>query len=144
MHGFTYSGHPVGCAIGLANLELLAREGLVENAAKTGPLLVQRLRERVGDHPFVGEIRGVGLMAAVELVADRQTRRFFAEGHDPHKRLAAEAMQEGVLVRGLPFIEVISFSPPLSIMDEQITEGVDCFARALEKATPALEAAARA
>ncbi|MBO6743817.1 MAG: aminotransferase class III-fold pyridoxal phosphate-dependent enzyme [Roseitalea sp.] len=144
MHGFTYSGHPVGCAIGLANLELMAREGLVENAANAGPLLVQRLQERVGDHPFIGDIRGVGLMAAVELVADRETRRFFAEGQEPHKRLAVQAMQEGVLVRGLPFIEVVSFSPPLSITDEQITEGVDRFASALEKATPALEVAARA
>ena len=60
MHGFTYSGHPVGGAIGLANLEIMENEGLVENAARVGPYLLRRLEETVGDHPYVGDVRGVG------------------------------------------------------------------------------------
>ena len=66
MHGFTYSGHPVGCAVALANLALIEREGLVENAARLGPTLLDALKARVGDHPYVGVVRGQGLMAGVE------------------------------------------------------------------------------
>jgi L-2,4-diaminobutyrate transaminase len=144
MHGFTYSGHPVGCAIGLANLDLMAREELVENAAALGPYLLERLKARVGDHPHVGEIRGVGLMAAVEFIADKATRRFFAKGKDPHRTVAKACMGQNVLVRGLPFIEVVSFSPPLTITREEIDEGVDRFARALEAASGEIAQAAEA
>ena len=74
---FTYSGHPVGGAVGLANLDIMEREGLVENSAAMGAYLRDRLRERLADNPFVGDIRGVGLMVAVEFVADKKSRRFF-------------------------------------------------------------------
>src|SRR6185503_7601462 len=77
MHGFTYSGHPVGGAVGLANLDIMEREGLVENSAAMGAYLRHLLRERLADNPFVGDVRGAGLMAAVEFVAERQGRRFF-------------------------------------------------------------------
>ena len=142
MHGFTYSGHPVGCAIGLANLDLMARDGLVENAAKLGPYLLERLQTRVGDHPHVGEVRGVGLMAAVEFVADKPARRFFAKGKDPHRIVAKAGMEQNVLVRGLPFIEVVSFSPPLTITRAEIDEGVERFARGLEAVSSELAQAA--
>lgn len=142
MHGFTYSGHPVGCAVGLANMELMKREGLVDNAAATGPYLLDALRARFGENRFVGDIRGEGLMAAVEFVADRETRRFFADGKAPHRIVARAAMAENVLVRALPFIEVISFSPPLTVTRDEIDQAVDGFARALEAAGPDLETAA--
>ena len=60
MHGFTYSGHPVGGAIGLANLDIMESEGLVDNAARVGPYLLERLQATVGDHPYVGDLRGEG------------------------------------------------------------------------------------
>src|SRR5258708_4469189 len=66
MHGFTYSGHPVGGAIGVANLDIMEREGLVEKSATLGTYLLERLRERVGGHPNVGSVHGVGLIMAVE------------------------------------------------------------------------------
>ena len=71
MHGFTYSGHPVGGALGLVNIDIMEREGLVEQAAEVGAYLQKLLRERVGNHPYVGEVRGVGQMIAVEFVADK-------------------------------------------------------------------------
>src|SRR5205085_9038478 len=80
MHGFTYSGHPVGGAIGLANLEIIERERLVENAAATGAYFLRQLQDRTADHPYVGSVRGEGLMLAVEFVADKAQRRFFSPG----------------------------------------------------------------
>jgi L-2,4-diaminobutyrate transaminase len=135
MHGFTYSGHPVGGAIGLANLDIMEREGLIENSARLGPYFLEALTKRVGAHPNIGEVRGEGLMLAVELVADKKPRRYFAPGTNPHRLLARKALEAGVLVRGLPFIEVVSFSPPLCMTRAEIDEAVDRFGRALDEMT---------
>lgn len=138
MHGFTYSGHPVGGAVAMANLDVMERENLIENAATVGRHLLRRLRERTADHPHVGEVRGEGLMLAVEFVADKKTKRFFAPGTAPHRLVARRAQEQGVLVRGLPFIEVTSFSPPLSVTQAEADEIVERYARGLEAATPEL------
>ena len=138
MHGFTYSGHPVGGAIGLANLEIMENEGLVENAARVGPYLLRRLEEAVGDHPYVGDVRGVGLIIAVEFMADKERRRPFDPAANVHRIVAAKALEQGVMLRPLPFIEVIPFSPPLCLTEADCDEAVDGFARALEAATPEL------
>jgi adenosylmethionine-8-amino-7-oxononanoate aminotransferase len=140
MHGFTYSGHPVGGAIGMATLDVMEREGLVGNAARLGPVLLDALTSRVGDHPFVGDVRGIGLMAAVEFVADRGTRTRFPEGTAPHKIVSRHAAEAGVLSRALPFLPVTAFSPPLTITKAQIEEAADRYAAALKSATPELEA----
>lgn len=140
MHGFTYSGHPVGSAIALANLDLFEAEGLVENSARLGPYLVEKLRAAVGDHPYVGDVRGVGLMAAVEFVADKETRRLFPAGSAPHRIVAKHATAAGVLTRALPFAPVNSFSPPLTITAADIDEAVGRYAKGLAAATPALQA----
>jgi L-2,4-diaminobutyrate transaminase len=144
MHGFTYSGHPVGCSVGLANINLLKRENLVGNAATVGAHFIKKLKARIGEHPYVGDIRGDGLMIGVEFVADRKARRFFKPGQDPHRVVARKAMEEGVVVRPLPFIEVTSFSPPLSITIEEVDRGVESYARGLEEATADLRALATA
>jgi L-2,4-diaminobutyrate transaminase len=138
MHGFTYSGHPVGGAVGLANIDLMEREKLVENSAQLGPYFLQRLKERVGDSPYVGSIHGAGLMIGVEFVADKKARRFFTPGANPHRIVAKKALENGVLTRALPFIEITSFSPPLCITKVEIDDAVDRFARALEAVTPEL------
>jgi L-2,4-diaminobutyrate transaminase len=144
MHGFTYSGHPVGGAVGLANLAIMEREGLPENAAVIGPYFLDRLRARVGDNPFVGDVRGEGLMLAVEFIADKARRRFFEPGRAPHRVVAGKAMQQGVIVRALPFIEVVSFSPPLCMTHAEADESIERFAQALAAATPELAALAAA
>ena len=113
MHGFTYSGHPVGGALGLVNIDIMEREGLVQQAAEVGGYLQTLLAERVGSHPHVGEVRGTGQMIAVEFVADKGARRFFEPKAGAHRLVATKALELGVLTRALPFIEVNSFSPPL-------------------------------
>jgi L-2,4-diaminobutyrate transaminase len=138
MHGFTYSGHPVGGAVAMANLDIIEREGLVENSAAMGARLRDRLRARLGDNPFIGEIRGRGLMVGVEFVADRSARRFFDPQQEPHRLVARHALDEGVLVRALGFTETVSFSPPLCIDAPDIDQAVDRFARAVERAMPEL------
>jgi L-2,4-diaminobutyrate transaminase len=142
MHGFTYSGHPVGGAVAMANLDIMENEGLIENSAAMGVYFRDRLRERFADHPYVGEIRGQGLMLAVELVADRKTKRFFDHDKWVHRAIQKKAFDEGVMVRALPYAEVISFSPPLCITRAEIDEALDRFARGFDKAMPELRAAA--
>ena len=142
MHGFTYSGHPVGGAVAMANLDIMEREGLIENSAAMGLYFRDRLQARFADHPYVGEIRGQGLMLAVELVADRAQKRFFDRDKWVHRAIQKKALDEGLLVRALPYAEVISFSPPLCITRADIDEAVDRFARAVAAAMPELRAAA--
>ncbi|TIU72061.1 MAG: aminotransferase class III-fold pyridoxal phosphate-dependent enzyme [Mesorhizobium sp.] len=139
MHGFTYSGHPVGSAVAMANIDIIEREGLVEKCAADGPYMLELLKERLADHPYVGDIRGVGLMMGIEFVADRATRRPFATGANPHRLAAKHATARGVLTRALPYIDVNSFSPPLSISRGDIEEGVDRYTAALDDALPALK-----
>jgi L-2,4-diaminobutyrate transaminase len=143
MHGFTYSGHPVGGAVGLANLDIMEHEGLVENSAAMGAYLRDCLRERLADNPFVGDIRGAGLMVAVEFVADRKSRRFFDPQTEPHRVVARKALEEGLLVRALPYADVTSFSPPLCITRGDIDEIVERYERAVDRAMPELRPLAR-
>ena len=80
-HGYTYSGHPVACAVALKNLELIEREGLVQRVRdETGPYFAAQMAARIAPHPIVGEVRSVGLMGAIEIVADKETRRRFPGG----------------------------------------------------------------
>jgi L-2,4-diaminobutyrate transaminase len=144
MHGFTYSGHPVGAAIGLVNLEIIERENLVANSAEVGAYLLAGLKERVGENPFVGEVRGHGLMIGVEFVADRARRRPFAAGSNPHRLVAGKAVEHGLMIRALPYLEVVSFSPPLVIGKADCDQAIDAFARGLEAATPELSRLAAA
>jgi len=139
MHGFTYSGHPVGGAIGLTNLDIMEREHMVENSAALGPYFLQRLRERIADHPYIGSVHGVGLMMAAEFVADKKTRRFFDPKAGPHRVVAKKALEMGVLSRPLPFVEINAFSPPLCITKAEVDEAVDRYGRALEAVTPELK-----
>ena len=142
MHGFTYSGHPVGGALGLVNIGILERERLVEQAAEVGSYLGKCLKERVGGHPHVGEVRGIGQMHAVEYVADKATKRFFDPKVGAHRIVAGRTLEHGILCRPLPFIEVNSFSPPLTMTRDEAEEAVERFGKALDAATPDLARAA--
>ena len=138
MHGFTYSGHPVGSAVAMANIDIIERDDLVAKTAENGPYMLGLLRERLAENPYVGDVRGIGLMVGVEFVADRDSRRGFAAGVSPHRLVAKHALERGVLTRALPFNDVNSFSPPLSITRAEIDEGVDRYVMALTDALPAL------
>ena len=144
MHGFTYSGHPMGGAIGLANLRIMEDERCIENGAETGPYLLKCLRERIGDNPYVGDIRGTGMIMAAEFVADRKTRKLFDPKSGVHRLISAKALEMGVLVRALPYIEVVSFSPPLIMTKAEADEAVARFGKAMDAMTPELAKAAEA
>jgi L-2,4-diaminobutyrate transaminase len=138
MHGFTYSGHPVGGAVGLANLDIMEREGMVDNAAKLGAYFLSGLKARVGDHPFVGSVHGGGLMMAVEFIADKARKRFFDPKANAHRIVAKKALEHGILTRALPFVEVNAFSPPLCITKAEVDEAIERYSNALDAATSEL------
>jgi len=137
-HGFTYSGHPIGAAAAMANLDVLLGEDLVGNAARVGTYFQQRLREAFAGHPLVGDVRGVGLMAGVELVADKASKRLFAPETKVAFRVSQRCMEEGLIVRALPAGHVLAFSPPLCITCPQVDEVIDRFSRGLNAVTDEL------
>ena len=131
-HGFTYSGHPVGAAVGLANLDIMESENLVGNAAKVGPYFKQCLIDRLGDHPNVGNIRGAGLILGVEYVAERGSKAVPEMTPPAHRRVSAAAQERGLLTRALPFLPVNAFSPPLTFTRADVDETVGIYGEAVE------------
>lgn len=127
-HGFTYSGHPVACAVALKNIEILEKENLVEGATRRGALLREKLNEAIGGLPLVGEIRGVGLIGAIELTADKRTRKGFEKKGRVGAKCRDYCIANGLMVRAVG--DIIVFSPPLVISDAEIEE----FARIAKKA----------
>lgn len=119
-HGLTYSSHPVGCAVALKNLDLL-ENGILEHAGAIAPYFQQRLKA-LEELPLVGEVRGLGLMACVECVADRESRNPLALDNEVGKRIDAHCHELGLLVR--PLIHMCVMSPPLIITRDQIDDMV--------------------
>jgi 4-aminobutyrate--pyruvate transaminase len=134
-HGYTASGHPVATAVALENIKIIEERGLVSNAARVGATLQSSLRA-LADHPLIGEVRGVGLIAAVELVADKASRRPF----DPLGKVGAavyeRAHHHGLIVRGIQ--DSIAFCPPLIITEPQVHDMVTRFVAALDDVTKSL------
>ena len=138
-HGYTYSGHPVAAAAGLANLDIIEREGLVQNAGRVGGYFQAQLRERLRDEPLVGDVRGVGLMAGVELVAERASKTPFALSNKVHTRVARHCYhQENVIIRPLPGGHTLGFSPPLVISESEVDDLLDRVLRGLKAVTDEL------
>ncbi|PFH11195.1 4-aminobutyrate--pyruvate transaminase [Collimonas sp. PA-H2] len=129
-HGFTYSGHPVCAAVALRNIELIEERGLVPRAEHLGVHFQSRLRD-FSSHPLVGDARGVGLIGALELVADKKTKKVFSPGLAVGADLQARCEQYGLIVRALG--DTIAFCPPLIITEAQIDEIFDRFGRALDE-----------
>ncbi|MEZ5925352.1 MAG: aminotransferase [Hyphomicrobiaceae bacterium] len=142
MHGFTYSGHPVGGALGMTNLGIMERENLPQVAAEVGPYLQQLLTQATADCPYVGEVRGMGQMIAIEYVADRKSKKFFNPKANAHRIVAGKCLAAGVMTRALPFLETTSFSPPLTMNRAEAEEAVDRFSKGLKASMPELEKAA--
>ena len=137
-HGYTYSAHPIGAAAGLANLEILEREDLAGNARAVGGYLQERLRATFADHPLVGEVRGVGLLAAVEFVADRARKVRFDPALKVGPRVAAAALEQGLIARAMPHGDILGFAPPLIVTRAEVDEIVARAKRALDAVTDAL------
>jgi adenosylmethionine-8-amino-7-oxononanoate aminotransferase len=132
-HGFTYSGHSTCCTAGLVNLDIIEREGLIENARRQGELLLRRLRELQGQ-PFIGDVRGVGLMAAVELVKDPATREAFGHDLKVGDRVSDAAREHGLILRSSH--DSLMFAPALMVSAEEIEEIVERFRRTLDAVLP--------
>ncbi len=118
MHGYTYSGHPVACAAAIASLKIVVDEDLPANAAKQGAYLLKSLQSLVGRFEAIGEIRGKGLMLAIDLVNDRQSREPISPTSGYAYAVAEATRQHGVIVR--PVGTKIILSPPLVIQREDI------------------------
>jgi len=130
-HGYTYSGHPVSAAAALANLDVLEREGLVERAESIGARLQKSLRDRLAGHPWVGEVRGVVMIAAVEL-ADPETGAPCEPSRGIGARLFEHLLEERVVCRMMAG-DTFGFSPALVASEDEIDEMVARFARALDR-----------
>ncbi len=128
-HGYTYSGHPVSAAVALRTLELMEERKVVAHIAAVAPQFQRRLRA-FADHPLVGEARGVGLIGAVETVADKATKRPFDPAHKVGPYLEERCRAHGLILRSL--LDTIGICPPLIISEEQIDELFDRFTRALD------------
>ena len=133
-HGYTYSGHPVAAAAALATLEVLQREDVVGNAARQGAHLIERLRALGGRSRLIGDVRGVGLMVCLEMVADKASKAPFGRGAKEVTAVAREAYRRGAMVRTSG--PNIILSPALTISREEI----DVLCDALEGAFAAVEA----
>ncbi|WP_158818511.1 aspartate aminotransferase family protein [Methylocapsa sp. S129] len=129
-HGFTASGHPVATAVALENLDIIEERDLVGNAARLAPQFQARLKEFAG-HPYVGEVRGIGLIGALELVADKTTKAGFEKPGAVGAKVAELAQEEGLIIRAIG--DIIAFCPPLVITAEEVGELFDRFSRALAR-----------
>ncbi|PYN98798.1 MAG: aspartate aminotransferase family protein [Candidatus Rokuibacteriota bacterium] len=128
MHAYTYSGHPTCCAVALKNLDIMERERLWENAAAMGARLYEGLKAAFGDHPHVGDIRGgKGLLAALELVEDRATKKNFAGDRKVAPRIQTEMMNRGLVTRTRPASgahpapgDSVYYAPPLVVTAAEV------------------------
>jgi hypothetical protein len=138
-HGGTFSHHAVGCAAALATLHIIEREGLVENSARMGALLGQLLREHLGDHANVGDIRGRGLFWGIELVQDRETKRPFPASDHLNWRIWERAFDLGLVVYHSQGCadgrdgDLIMLGPPLIVNQAQVREMVELLVEAISE-----------
>jgi 4-aminobutyrate---pyruvate transaminase len=129
-HGFTYSGHPVATAVALKTLEIYARDKIVEHVQRIAPLFRKRLTA-LADHPLIGEARCLGLVGAVEIVADKASKRSFDPKRFVGAKCSAFAQEDGLIVRNL--IDSIAVCPPLIIREQEIDLMFDRLGRALDR-----------
>jgi len=132
VHGYTYSGHPVASAVALKNLEVIERERLVPRVkTEIGPYLQRRLRETFLDHPIVGEVRCVGLLAAVELVRDKRERKFFPDPGTIGTHCRNYCFNDGLICRAIR--DTMVLAPPLIIRENEIDEIVAKLKSAIDR-----------
>ncbi|WP_417607040.1 aspartate aminotransferase family protein [Primorskyibacter flagellatus] len=121
-HGWTYSAHPIGAAAGVANLKLLDEQNLIENAGTVGAYLNKVMAEAVGEHAHVGDVRGEGMLCAVEFVKDRETREFFDPSAKVGPSIAAALLERGVIGRAMPQGDILGLAPPFCLTEDQADE----------------------
>lgn len=144
VHGYTYMAHPVSCAAGLAVLRIIEREGLTDNAAEQGAALFAQLEHLAAEHPMIGDIRGKGLLAGVELVRDRETKAPLDPALGVSMRLVRAALRHGITVypcqTGPGQSDQFLVSPPLISTAADIEEIVNRLSLALDDVEAELRA----
>jgi len=118
-HGWTYSAHPICAAAGVANLALIDKLDLLSNVKTTGTYLNEQMRNALADHPHAGEVRGEGMMCAVELVEDKNEPTFFNVNKKIAPTVIAAMLKRGVIARAMPQGDILGFSPPLSLSEQE-------------------------
>jgi len=137
-HGMTYAGHPAACAVAAANIRILRDEGIIDRVRnETGPYLQQRWAE-LADHPLIGEVRGLGFLGALELVADKETRAQFQPSGTAGPLCRDIAADLGLVMRAVGDSMIIS--PPLIMTKQQIDELVELTGKALDKTLDQIQA----
>jgi L-2,4-diaminobutyrate transaminase len=137
-HGYTYSAHPVCAAAGVANLKILERERIFDHVHDVSPYFQQRLRAEFADRKFVAEVRGVGLLAAIEFAENPGKRVRFDVSRKVGAQFAAACIEEGVISRAMPHSDALGFAPPLIIQRDEIDDIVKRVARAVDRVTAKL------
>jgi L-2,4-diaminobutyrate transaminase len=136
-HGWTYSAHPIGAAAGVANLKLVDDLGLIKNARETGAYFLKGLRDALGDHPMVGEVRGEGLLAAVEFVEDKAARKLFDPAKKIGPQVAGALAKRNVVGRAMPQGDILGFAPPLCLSRSEADIVVSATAEAVKEVATA-------
>ncbi len=132
-HGWTYSAHPIGAAAGVANLKLVDELDLVTNAREVGGYFNSAMKKALGDHPRVGEVRGDGMLCAVELVEDKDARKFFEPAGQHGPKVAAALLKRGVIGRAMPQGDILGFAPPLCLSRDEADIVVGAMREAVEE-----------
>jgi adenosylmethionine-8-amino-7-oxononanoate aminotransferase len=141
-HGQTYNGHPVGCAAALAVQNVIREEDLLDRVKEAGVRLMQLLDARIANHPNIGDIRGRGLLVAMELVADRETKAPFDPALAMHRRAKADAFDRGLLIYPSGGTidgrngDHILLAPPYNVTDDEVETIVDLLAQTVDAVLP--------
>ncbi|WP_299921667.1 aspartate aminotransferase family protein [uncultured Pelagimonas sp.] len=132
-HGWTYSAHPIGAAAGVANLRLIDTLSLVENAGTVGGQLNAKMRDALADHPQVGDVRGTGMLCAVEFVKDKTDRVFYDAADKIGPQIAAKLMeQNSIIARAMPQGDILGFAPPFCLTSDEADDIVVATANAVK------------
>ncbi|MDV4169829.1 aspartate aminotransferase family protein [Rhodovulum sp. FJ3] len=131
-HGWTYSAHPIGAAAGVANLKLLDELSLVSHAGSVGAYLNAAMKDALGDHAHVGDIRGEGMLCAVEFVADKDKRTFYDAGDKIGPQIAGALATHGVIGRAMPQGDILGFAPPFCLTEGEADIIVDATTKAVK------------
>ncbi len=132
-HGWTYSAHPIGAAAGVANLRVIDTLGLVENAGVVGAQLNTKMRNALANHPQVGDVRGTGMLCAVEFVKDKTDRVFYDPADKIGPQIAAKLLEnDRIIARAMPQGDILGFAPPFCLNLDEVDEIVLATAKAVK------------
>lgn len=132
-HGWTYSAHPICAAAGVANLKLIDELGLVKNAATVGAYLKSSVQAALADHPNVGDVRGEGMLCAIEFTADRETRASLDPDLKAGPSVAAAMLKRNVIARAMPQGDIIGLAPPMCLTKEEADIIVNAVSEAVQE-----------